>query len=164
MYKIAASILAALMVISLIFGAGYYVADNNWQAKWDQQQKDIADNQNKAILAAITDYKDKLSKMERTENETKQSLANALLDADNAAKLADSLQQQIDNHLRNGSGTDTASASTAECKAIATDRLVLAELFKRADKRAGELAAALDDAVIKGKSCEKYYEVARHNK
>jgi len=38
---------------------------------------------------------------------------------------------------------------------------VLSELFQRADKRAGELAAAYDRARIAGQACERSYDSMR---
>lgn len=152
-----------IAVISFAVGVatGYLAADTSWQAKWDKAERDAATNQLNAVNAAVADYKTKLVNMERVENETKQDLANALLAADNATRKSNSLQQQIYDYLRNGNGENTASSTSTECKTTATDRAVLAELFRRADKRAGDLAAALDQARIAGLACEQNYNNAR---
>ena len=42
--------------------------------------------------------------------------------------------------------------------------MVLSELFQRADKRAGELAAAYDQARIAGHTCERVYDGIRQGK
>lgn len=154
MFKIGLIVGAASFVIGLAIG--HYITDNSWQSDWDNAQIKIADAQVEAVNNAVKEYKDKLANLEKTENETKTALAAALLDADNASRKSDSLQQQIDDYLRNPS-KNTCTASTAERAAEATTRLVLAELFRRADKRAGELATALDQARIAGKACESAY-------
>ena len=48
----------------------------------------------------------------------------------------------------------TASASKAAASAAA----VLADVFKRADKRAGDLAAIADLAKARGLTCDQSYE------
>jgi len=48
----------------------------------------------------------------------------------------------------------TASASKAAASAAA----VLADVFKRADKRAGDLAAIADQARARGMTCEQAYD------
>lgn len=146
---------SAAFVVGLALGA--WVTNNSWQSDWDQAQLAIAEAQATAVNKAVEEYKTKLISMEKVEHETKAALATALLDADSAARKSDSLQQQIDDYLRNGSKGAVCTSSTSERAAKATTELVLAELFRRADKRAGELAAALDQARIAGLACEDAY-------
>ena len=78
-------------------------------------------------------------------------------DAAIADSAANSLQQQIDNYVRGGSGSATSTCTISERAAAATRELLLAELLKRADKRAGELAKTADESRIRGLACEAEY-------
>lgn len=159
-----------MLKLSLIIGSsalaiglalGVWATNNSWQSDWDQAQLAIAQAQVVAVDKAVQEYKTKLANMEKTENETRTALASALLDADNAARKSNSLQQQIDDYLRNRDSSTNGASVTRQCAAEATDALVLAELFRRADKRAGDLAAALDQARIAGQACERAYAVTQ---
>lgn len=157
MLKLSLIIGSAAFVAGLVIGA--WVTNNSWQSDWDQANLATAEAQVAAVNKAVEEYKTKLANMEKTENETKAALAAALLDADNAARKSNSLQQQIDDYLRNRDTSTNGASVTRQCAAEATDALVLAELFRRADKRAGDLAAALDQARVAGQACERAYAV-----
>jgi Protein of unknown function (DUF2514) len=51
-----------------------------------------------------------------------------------------------------------AAAAPAECKADAQAAAVYSDLLRRADQRAGELAAIADDSRARGIGCERHYE------
>lgn len=94
---------------------------------------------------------------------------NAKAQADNvtaAAAVADdrarSLQQQVTDLLASRRRCDAQAASGG--KAREDLAVVLADLRRSADERAGVLAAALDRSRIAGLACEAAYEAARNSK
>lgn len=106
----------------------------------------------------------------RAEEQRRQSAANkeasdareqnkaAAVDAGAADAVGDGL------HVEAGKLAATACGDpgTAKRGASATRAaMVLSELFQRADKRAGELAAAYDRARIAGQTCERVYDGIR---
>jgi chromosome segregation ATPase len=77
-------------------------------------------------------------------------------DAAVAATAADSLQQQVTKLLAGRSACDSRVAQGSQTVADLT--AVLADLRRRADERAGELARIADESRIAGLTCEKAYE------
>lgn len=139
------------------FASGNEIVNNIWQAKWDKAEKSAANNQLAAINAAVESYKTKLTNLQEIEHETRLALSNALLDAANANNANNSLQQQLSNYVRNASERANNATTTAERAAVATDFVVLTELFERANRRAEELAKVADENRIRGLACESSY-------
>jgi len=139
------------------FVAGQKVSDNSWQAKWANAELDAATAQLDAVNAAVLQYKNRIQSLEAISRETNKQLDTVKNDAAIADSAANSLQQQIDNYVRRGSGSATSSCSITERAAAATRELLLAELLKRADRRAGELAKTADESRIRGLACEAEY-------
>lgn len=149
---------AAAFALVLAFMFGYQVADNSWTTKWANAERDAAQAQVQAVNDAVATYRSRVTELERVNDETKQQLADAFVAARNADAESDRLQHALDDYLRRSSAKHCAASTTSERAAAATDRLVLAELFRRADKRAGELAAIADDSRIRGLACEAAYK------
>ena len=77
-------------------------------------------------------------------------------DAATAQRSADSLQLQIDKLLAGRSALNSkVAAGSATIRDLTT---VLADLRKRADQAAGELAAVADASRIAGLTCERAYD------
>ncbi|MNF96072.1 hypothetical protein D3C85_1339870 [compost metagenome] len=91
------------------------------------------------------------------EKDAKGKLEVARADASAAERTAHGLRREVDR-LR--------ASRSATCGAIAAQQRqagdvafnLLAELFESADRRAGELAAALDRSRVAGLACERAYE------
>lgn len=139
------------------FAAGRYVTDNAWQAKWFNAERDAATAQLNAVNAAVLQYKNRIQSLEIISRETNKQLDTVKNDAAIADSAASSLQQQIDDYVRRGSGKSTGSCTISERAAAATRELLLAELLKRADRRAGELAKTADESRVRGLACEAEY-------
>lgn len=147
---------AAALFIGLL--SGYWLTDNIWSAKWADAERDAAQAQLKAVDDAIKSHTLRVTELEKVNDETKQKLTDAFVAARNADAESDRLQHALDDYLRRSSAKHCATSTTSERAAAATDQLVLAELFRRADKRAGELAAIADDNRIRGLACEEAYK------
>ena len=84
----------------------------------------------------------------------------ATTDAAAARASADGVQLVADNLARRLAASETSgnSCTAAASKAVAHAAAVLADVFKRADQRAGDLAAIADQARIRGLTCEQAYD------
>lgn len=76
-----------------------------------------------------------------------------------AAARADTAARSLHDTSRGRAAEAAAAPGTSE--ATAATVLVLSELFRRADDRAGELAAALDAAHAAGTICERFDALTR---
>lgn len=147
-------------LLALGYWAGSSVSDYDWSRKWSDAERDAAQAQINAVGTAVAAYRRRVTELEKVTDETKQLLA----DAYNAARDADAesgrLQLALDDYVRGPSAAAASPTVARECAAAATDNLVLADLFRRADKRAGELAAIADQAITRGLACERSYSAA----
>lgn len=154
-------LLTGAVVLALTFIMGYKCADNQWTTKWADAERDAAQARVKAVAEAVAVYRSRVTELERVNDDTKQKLADAFVAARNADAESDRLQYALDDYLRRSSARNCPARTTRERAAAATDQLVLAELFRRADKRAGELAAIADDSRIRGLACEASYKAIK---
>lgn len=154
--------LIGLSVLVLLVGAvlygiyqhGFDSADKAWKAKWADQQV----LQAKAFATSVA--------VNRIEEQRRQTAFNqAGSDAQEQNQIAafdaagaDAVGQRLyiaSTQLATGAGKCTGDPGVAERSASATRAaMVLSDLFQRADKRAGELAKAYDQARIAGLACE----------
>ena len=92
----------------------------------------------------------------RMRNDAQNQIKAAADDAAVAASTADSLQQQVSKLLAGRSACNSRVAQGSET--IADLTTVLADLRRRADERAGELARIADESRIAGQACERAYD------
>lgn len=109
----------------------------------------------------------------REEEQRRQSAANkeandareqnkaAAVDAGSADAAGERLHVEAGKLAATACGDPGAAQRGASATRAA---MVLSELFQRADKRAGELAAAYDQARIAGHTCERVYDGIRQGK
>jgi len=154
-----------LVIVSAVAGVamGYFLADNIWQSKWDRAEKQAKQNQLSAVNEAVQQYQNRIKSLEVISRETTKKLNDAKNDAAIADNAANSLQQQLSDFMRKSNRRADSTTVSRECAAIATDLTVLAELFSRADKRAGELAAVADESRVRGSACELAYDSLADN-
>lgn len=138
---------------------GLSVKDQAWQTRWEQ--RDAVD-----AAAALANESNERAK----EQARQQSLNKAIEDgqkiidqavADAVAARTDlGVRIAADNLARSlsakqaGDYSCTAAASQAATRAV----MVLADVFKRADQRAGDLAADADQSRGRGVTCEQAYQ------
>lgn len=158
------NILMVLITLTLVgtacYIAGNRASDTHWQARWSE--RDAADasaraEQESRNREAEHTMQHAISKV--TQN-AEQKLNSARTDADSADAAAERLRgtvTELQRRLRESQSTvDSALAGKREAEARAG--ILLAELLKDSDKRAGEYAAAADDARIRGVACEQAYD------
>lgn len=161
--KILPYIVALLLVAGALFGAyhhGVTVTNDEWQAKW--AERDMRDSQAAELNEAA----------ERAKEQSRQQAINkvvqngqALIDTAAAAVTAanresDRLRSAADglagrvSASQAGGNSCTAAASAAATHAV----MVLADVLKRADQRAGDMATVADQARARGLTCEQAYD------
>lgn len=112
-----------------------------------------------ADAAARAEEQRRQREINQVRNDAQHQIKAATDDAAVAASTADSLQQQVDKLLAGRRACDTRAAQGSA--AVRDLTVVLADLRRRADERAGELARIADASRIAGLTCEKAYDSLR---
>ncbi|WP_409303536.1 DUF2514 family protein [Pseudomonas sp. KCJK8993] len=142
-----------------IYQHGRSVESAEWQARWSA--RDAGDKQ--AWALAEREERDKEQARQNSINKAVQDgqrkIDQAAADAVTARAAADSLQRIVDDLTDRLKRTTSSNSCTTAARATATrTALVFAELFKRADQRAGDLAADADQSRSRGVTCEQAYD------
>lgn len=156
-------IAAVLLALGALYGAYHRGVSNTnatWKAEWND--RDTRDAQAKAEneAAARTREQAYQQSINKAVQDGQRTIDQATADATAARASADSLRGAADTlaarlAASKASGNScTAAASAAATRAV----MVLAELFKRADERAGDLAADADQSRGRGVTCEQAYD------
>ncbi|POA88064.1 DUF2514 family protein [Pseudomonas protegens] len=153
-----------LLVLALasywgIYQHGRSIESAEWQARWNA--RDAGDQQ--AWGLAEKAERDKEQARQTSINKAVQNgqrkIDDAMADAATARAAAGSLQRTIDDLTERLKRTASSNSCTAAASAAATrTALVLADLLKRADQRAGDLAAVADQSRSRGVTCEQAYD------
>lgn len=98
---------------------------------------------------------------ERIEGEAKAAIAAVAADADRARTAGQQLRRELADYLTAHRARALAAAAAGQCPPDTRAVGVLAELFDRADHRAGELAAIADTARARGLACERTHDSDR---
>ncbi|POA52143.1 MULTISPECIES: DUF2514 family protein [unclassified Pseudomonas] len=164
--KVGGIALAALLLAGLeawalfsVYGHGKAVRDAEWQVRWSN--RDAGDKQAWAIDERAERDKEQArqNSINKAVQDGQRKIDSAVADAVTARSAADSLQRAVDDLTERLKRTASSNSCTAAASAAATrTALVLAELFKRADARAGDLAAEADQSRSRGVTCEQAYE------
>ncbi|WP_426102871.1 DUF2514 family protein [Pseudomonas sp. PSPC3-3] len=161
--KILPYIVALLLVAGALFGAyhhGVSITNETWQSQWNA--RDARDAQAKAENEAATRtreqaYQQSINKAvqdgQRTIDQATADASAARASADGLRGAADALAARLAASQAGGHSC-TAAASQAATRAV----LVLADVFKRADQRAGDLAGFADQSHGRGLTCERAYD------
>ena len=98
---------------------------------------------------------------DKIERETQAALAAATAGADRAVAAGQRLRRDLADFITAHRERATAAAAASQCAADGPALDLLADLFRRADQRAGELAAIADTARARGTACERAHDAAR---
>ena len=142
-----------------IYQHGRSVESAEWQARWSA--RDAGDKQAWALAEREEREKEQArqNSINKAVQDGQRKIYSAVADAVSARSAADSLQRAVDALTEHLKHTTSSNSCTAAASAAATrTALVLAELFKRADTRAGDLAADADQSRSRGVTCEQAYE------
>lgn len=128
-----------------------------------QQATQQADSERLARVASETNrqlerqYRDQVSEIE---TRAQVDLAQSRVAVDRARDAGQRLQRELAGYVERQRASASEAAAAGQCQADAAPAVdLLAELFSRADERAGELAAVADEARIRGLACEAAYDV-----
>ncbi|MCM8559754.1 DUF2514 domain-containing protein [Pseudomonas shahriarae] len=148
--------LAVLLVaMAIAFGAAWRVQGwryENQLAERDAiQALDIAEGRR---LAREEEQRRQLA-VNRVGNDAREEIEAATDDASTADAAGDRLRVEAGKFAASACTSDSGVAERGASAARAA--MVLSDLLQRADKRAGELAAAYDRARIAGLACEAAY-------
>lgn len=143
-----------------IYQHGRTVESAEWQARWSD--RDAGDKQAWAIDERAERGKEQgwQNSINKAVQDGQRKIDSAVADAVTARSTADSLRRTVDDLTSRIASQGRSHSCTAAASAAATrTALVFAELFKRADARAGDLAADADQSRSRGVTCEQAYEV-----
>jgi hypothetical protein len=156
-------IAAVLLVAGALFGAyhhGVTVTDAKWQAEWND--RDTRDAEARALNEAAERTKEQTyqQSINKVVQDGQRIIDQATADAVAARASADGVRGAADDLTRRLAASETSgnSCTAAASKAAARAAVVLADVLKRADQRAGDLAAIADQARVRGLTCEQAYD------
>ncbi len=141
-----------------IDAAGYARADLEWQAKWNKQAEVLAKAKADAEVLAREKEQRRQAEIDKVTQDAEKQIARAESDAAAASAAADSLHEQARRLAARASQCAGNSAPAQPGQAVTQPGVVLADVLGRADKRAGELAAAYDRSRAAGLACERAYD------
>ena len=159
-------LLGLVLIFGMLFAAyqhGVNVTEAEWSAKWSK--RDATDQL--ATATAEVAAREKEQARQQSINKVIQygqkTIDRAVADAAADRASSDRMRRAI-NELTGKLSTSQSSSDTCAANASqATTRaaLVLADVLKRADQRAGELAETSDQARARGLTCQNSYEGLR---
>lgn len=156
-------IAAVLLVAAALFGAyhhGVSVTNETWQSQWNA--RDTRDAQATADNEAAERAKEQARQLsinkaiqdgQRTIDQATADAAAARASADSLRGAADTLAARLAASQAGGNSC-TAAASQAAARAA----MVLADVLKRVDERAGSLADYADQSHGRGVTCEQAFD------
>jgi len=156
-------IAALALVAGSLFGAyhhGVTVTDARWKGEWEA--RDTRDAEAKATNEAAERsreqaYQQSINKAvqdgQRIIDQATADAAAARASADSVRGAADAIAARLAASEASGHSC-TAAASNAATRAA----LLLADVLKRIDQRAGDLAEVADQARARGMTCEQAYD------
>ncbi|MGY3172447.1 Ni/Co efflux regulator RcnB [Pseudomonas sp. TE12234] len=156
--------IAALAVVAgALFGAyhhGVNVTDAKWKAKWNA--RDTSDEAAKATNEAAERTKEQAyqQSINKAVQDGQRIIDQATADAVAARTSADGLRGAADAIASRLAASEASgnSCTAAASKAATRAALLLADVLKRIDQRAGDLAEAADQAIARGMTCERAYD------
>ncbi|WP_127958063.1 DUF2514 family protein [Serratia microhaemolytica] len=159
--------LAVALLIGALFGTGYLMGakqrETAWQLKWSQRDEADAIALGQRLAETRLEEQRRQGEIDAIRQQVNQQIAAVQTDADSARATARGLHQraaQLAERLAESErtcNTHIASGGTAK----PSGSILLAELFSRADERAGELARTADEARARGLACEAAYNAIK---
>lgn len=156
-------IAAVLLVFGALYGAyhhGLSVKDAEWVSRWND--RNTLDAKARAANESAARAKEQAYQrsIEKAVQDGQRTIDQATADASSARAAADSLRGAADAIAARlaasqaGGNSCTAATSAAATRAA----MVLADVLKRADQRAGDLAEYADQARARGMTCEQAFD------
>lgn len=140
-----------------IDAAGYARADREWQSKWDAETAKRAKEEAKAQLEARIEEQRRLQSIEEVKANAQKDIQQAADDAAAAVAESDRLRIAAERLAQRASQCTGDPGASGGGSATGKPGMVLADVLRRADERAGQLAAAYDRSRAAGLACERAY-------
>lgn len=163
MLRILPYIAAAATVAAALFGAyhhGLSVRGAECQAQW--LDRDVRDANAKASNEATERTKEQAyqQSINKAVQDGQRIIDQVTADAVAGRSTADSLRGAADNLAARLAASEASgnSCTAAASKAATRAAMVLADVLRRADQRAGDLAEVADQARARGLTCEMAYD------
>ena len=150
------------VLVGAAYGYGHHRGVNSteleWQCKWNKQALALATAKAEALEKVRAVELRRQSDIEKVRQDAEQEIARAKTDAASADAASERLQQQAKRLAARASQCSGNTGAAISGQTTDSAAVVLADLLGRADKRAGELAAAYDQARNAGLACERAYD------
>lgn len=145
------------------YSAGYGDADQHWRGEWAQRDARDATALAQRQAEARTEEQRRQGEIDAIRKQASQQLAGVQADADRARAASRGLHDRADKLARQLAERERAcgAGTPGRSEAKASGAALLADLFKRADERAGELAREADEARARGLACEAAYDAVK---
>ncbi|MNZ89290.1 hypothetical protein D3C78_1082020 [compost metagenome] len=150
------------LVVWAFWGAyehGRLTMDAEWQARW--AIRDGGDKQAWALAEEAEREKEQTrqNSINKAVQDGQRKIDQVAADAVTARATARSLQRTVDDLAGRLAAQGRSNSCTAAASQAATrTALVFADLFKRVEQRAGDLAADADQSRSRGVTCEQAYD------
>ena len=141
------------------YTAGYSDASAEWALKWKQRDADDATALATRQAEAREEEQRRQGEVDEIRKQARQQLAGVQADADRARAASRGLHDKADKLARQLAerGRACGAGTTGRGETETSGAVLLADLFRRADERAGELAREADEARARGLACEAAY-------
>ena len=159
-------IITVAVVAAVLFGAyrfGSSVKNAEWAAKWAMQEVKLAEDRAKAERLQREEEQRRQAAIDGVIDDAHKQIELARADAAAATAAAASLRDKAKRLAARASKACSNPQATPGSEATSSPGMVLADLFGRADQRAGELAAAYDQARAAGLACQRAYDAVMNN-
>jgi hypothetical protein len=144
------------LAASLLWGGWQYRRAERSGAELLRQAAETAQLREQALHGALVETTRRQRAAEEVIRVASENLAAARRDAAGAARAAAGLRDHVADLEARAAACDPGSAASRQAAAAAAG--MLADLQRRADERAGILAAYADEARIAGEACERAYD------
>ena len=145
------------------YSAGYGDADQHWRGEWAHRDARDATALAQRQAEARTEEQRRQGEIDAIRKQASQQLAGVQAAADRASAASRGLHDKADELARQLAERERAcgAGTPGRGEAKASGAALLADLFRRADERAGELAREADEARARGLACEAAYDAVK---
>jgi hypothetical protein len=160
-YGLILSVICCLLTSSLSAYFAHSFTESKWVAKVASMEKDKAT----ASVSLVNSFRVIDHNIIKSQGASDELFKVAKNEQAVTKRSADSAFDRLHNNVKPAmprvTPTSSDPAITAERAAAATDRLVLANLFRRADEAAGRYAEFATESRIAGLDCERRYNIVK---
>lgn len=142
------------------YSAGYGDADQHWREEWAKRDARDATALAQRQAEARTEEQRRQGEIDAIRKQASQQLAGVQAAADRASAASRGLHDKADELARQLAERERAcgAGTPGRSEAKTSGAVLLADLFRRADERAGQLAREADEARARGLACEAAYK------